>query len=121
MDKMEKDSDLIQWLYSNGGPIIRYRTAKELMNHPIGFDIHRLYQEVCECSEVQHWLNNLGQAKNIHGSKDIDAENPLAKLLLIFKIPAPISTTSALVLKITPFFSQALLSLVAKAKNPPSG
>ena len=78
---MEKNSDLIEWLYSNGGPIIRYRTAAELMDDATGIDIHHLYQEVCECSEVQRWLDNLGRAKNIHGSKDTDAENPLAKLL----------------------------------------
>ena len=75
------DERLSGWLFTNGGPIIRYRTAAELMDSPASPDCARLFRDVLASPEVSHWLQNLASARNIHGSKDTDAENGLAKLL----------------------------------------
>lgn len=71
---------LIEWLFVNSGPILRYRMAVDLMEVS-NREKERLFQESLATPDVQRWIGNLNKARNIHGSKDTDAENPLAKLL----------------------------------------
>ncbi len=76
-----RDDRLVDWLFENGGPIIRYRTATQLMDSPAGLDCDRLFRDVLETPEVCGWLQNLANSRHIHGSQDTDAENSLGKLL----------------------------------------
>ncbi len=87
---MPDDNDLIGWLFSHGGPILRCRTARDLLEVPAQQQTD-LLSEVLATSEARYWLDRLHQARNIHGSRDSDAENALAKLLeygLDRRIPA---------------------------------
>lgn len=71
---------LAERLFAASGPILRYRIAAELLDFSERERNH-LYQEMLAAPEVHRWLVNLQRSHNIHGSKDTDAENPLAKLL----------------------------------------
>ncbi|PKO14387.1 MAG: hypothetical protein CVU39_15240 [Chloroflexi bacterium HGW-Chloroflexi-10] len=71
---------IVEWLFVNSGPILRYRIAVDLMEVS-NRKKERLFQESLATPEAQRWISNLNKAQNIHGSKDTDAENPLAKLL----------------------------------------
>lgn len=77
---MVPDSPLIEWLLENGGPIIRYRTATELLKDNSPVDVERLHSDLLRCPEVQRWMRNLGKGP-VHSSKDTAAENAMAKLL----------------------------------------
>lgn len=72
--------DLAQWLLAHGGPIIRYRTATELLDGTSGLDLAQLRAELLASEEVQRWLRNLG-AGPVHHGKDESAENAMAKLI----------------------------------------
>jgi hypothetical protein len=72
--------DLARWLLARGGPIVRYRTATELLDDPSGLDLPQLQAELLASEEVQCWLRNLG-AGPVHHSMDASAENAMAKLL----------------------------------------
>lgn len=72
---------LTRWLYANSGPILRYRVAIDLMKDISQIERKQLLQDALATSEAQRWLDNLSRSRNIHGSKDTDVENPLAKLL----------------------------------------
>ena len=67
-------------LFAASGPILRYRISTDLLDFSER-EKERLYQDMLESPEVHRWLANLQQARSIHGSKDTNAENPLAKLL----------------------------------------
>lgn len=71
---------LVQWLYVHSAPILRYRVAIDLMD-VCDTEREQLRQAALATPQVQGWLDNLRQAHNIHGSKNTDAENPIAKLL----------------------------------------
>jgi GNAT superfamily N-acetyltransferase len=75
-----RDEEQVEWLFRNGGPILRYRVAVELMDLSVQ-ERARLLGESLATPEVQRWLKNLGQATAVHGSTDGHAENALAKLL----------------------------------------
>jgi hypothetical protein len=72
--------DPAAWLLANGGPIVRYRTATELLGDTRGIDLARLRAELLASDEVQRWLGYLGTGP-VHHSKDEAAENAMAKLL----------------------------------------
>ncbi|MBN1579940.1 MAG: hypothetical protein JXA89_04505 [Anaerolineae bacterium] len=74
-----QSQELAQWLFDNGGPIVRYLTATELLEDTSGIDLEQLVHDLLACDEVQRWLDNLG-AGPIHHSRDTAAENALAKL-----------------------------------------
>jgi hypothetical protein len=76
----EPPPELVEWLFTNGGPVLRYRVAIEFMAVS-GRERARLLRESLSTPEVRCWLDRLGRARNIHGSRDTDAENALAKLL----------------------------------------
>ncbi len=54
-----KKNELIAWLFENGGPVIRYRTATELMPSGKKPDIERLTDDLLRSPQVQKWLRNL--------------------------------------------------------------
>lgn len=83
----------------NGGPVIRYRTATELMVPDENADIKRLTDDLLEYRQVRTWLENLlppvlllkepltrtstvlqSGMMEIHGSKPTNVENVLGKL-----------------------------------------
>jgi hypothetical protein len=61
-------------------PILRYRTAVELMDVS-DQERKRLLSEALATPEVRRWLSNLRESRSIHGSKDTHAENALSQLL----------------------------------------
>lgn len=75
----DPDRKLAEWLFEIGGPIVRYRTATELLPDCTDIDRELLLRELLACDEVQRWLANLGSGP-VHHSKDTAAENALAKL-----------------------------------------
>jgi hypothetical protein len=74
------DEKLVEWLFENSGPVLRYRIAVDMMDVS-SEEKAQLLRASLATNEVQYWLDNLGRARNIHGSKDTDAENSLSKLL----------------------------------------
>jgi hypothetical protein len=62
---------LVEWLFINSGPILRYRIAMDLMDASRQERI-RLLRESKAIIEVQRWLNKLSKAQNVHGSKDTE-------------------------------------------------
>jgi hypothetical protein len=73
------DPSIISYLLTQGGPVVRWRTATELPLGDITVDRDELFAELLACPEVRHWLNLLG-AGPVHHSKDSSFENALAKL-----------------------------------------
>jgi hypothetical protein len=71
---------LVEWLFENSSPVLRYRIAVDIMNVSY-VEKARLLRASLATQEVQYWLDNLSKSRNIHGSKDTDAENALSKLL----------------------------------------
>ena len=66
----------------NSGPILRYRVAVDLINEVSPIERKQLLQDTLAAPEMQRGLDNLSRSRTIHGSKDTDAENPMAKLLV---------------------------------------
>ncbi len=75
------DQELLEWLFANGGPILRHRVAVDLMPALTRAERQRHLQDALTTPQVQQWLDNLSQAHAIHGHLDIHAENALAKLI----------------------------------------
>lgn len=72
-----RPSALTEWLMDNAGPIVRYRTAKELLDGTV--DLEPLRRAMLDSAEVRKWLGRLAGG-TIHGSTDHHIENVLAKL-----------------------------------------
>jgi len=75
--------ELVNWLFENGGPAIRYRTATELMPTSDSVDIGRLAEELLQSELVRTWLGRLIPATSLnglHGSKATAFENVMGKL-----------------------------------------
>ncbi len=73
------NSNLISFLLTEGGPILRWRTATELAPDDPTIDRNALLADLLVCPEVSRWLNLLGSG-TVHQSKDSSSENMLAKL-----------------------------------------
>jgi hypothetical protein len=73
------ESGLAQWLMENGGPLIRYRTATELLDDPSAADLERLPEELLASPLVTRWLERLVPG-GIHSSQSTAFENPMNKL-----------------------------------------
>ena len=74
----------MDWLLENGGPVIRYRTATELLNEPKIINIEQLSQELIRSQMVGAWLERLGTSKefvHLHSSKMTAYENAMGKLV----------------------------------------
>ena len=82
---MGLSSDLVQWLFANGGPSIRYRTATELMDDPASVDLERLTADLVQSTMARQWLDCFGARRDgdlfsFHGSNPDAFENVCAKL-----------------------------------------
>jgi hypothetical protein len=76
---------LVQWLFENGGPAIRYRTATELMDDGESVDLERLAADLVQSSMAQLWMDRFaplrpGDMFSLHGSNPDAFENVCAKL-----------------------------------------
>ena len=72
-------NETVQWLISEGGPVIRYLAANahgDISPHQLS----ALERELVRSAEVQKWLTLLQQSDHVHSSKDNAAENCIAKL-----------------------------------------
>ncbi len=72
-----------QWLMENGGPVIRYRTAAELMPHASQVEIIRLREELVKCGLVKTYFERFLPSislNDIHGGKVTAFENVIGKL-----------------------------------------
>jgi hypothetical protein len=71
--------DALDWLMDNSGPVIKYRTSRELLDEPDS----RLEKELLECNLVNFWLTNLlprfGPTE-LHSSKPNAFENSMGRL-----------------------------------------
>jgi hypothetical protein len=91
-------TDLIEWLLQNGGPVVRFRTATELVDDFPPNELASLRQQLLEFPVVQAWLSRLNLEGftgdlaipgpdslhqlgwMVHGSKNTHLENVLGKL-----------------------------------------
>ncbi|MGC9349789.1 MAG: hypothetical protein ACP5JG_16745, partial [Anaerolineae bacterium] len=74
-------SEVHAWLLQEGGPAIRYRTARELLSG--GADSTANAEELLASPMVQTWLARLGEPGGLasfHSSKPEAFENAAAKL-----------------------------------------
>jgi hypothetical protein len=74
------DEYLAQWLFDNGGPVVRYRTARELLAEPPA-DMERLRSELLASPMVRLWLERLKGCTKLHDSGNDRFENIVGKLL----------------------------------------
>lgn len=75
----------VEWLLQYAGSVIRYRTAREILNEK-GENLEKLRIDLMSNLEVQIWLNNLKIEKPlkrnaIHGSLDNQFENAMLKVI----------------------------------------
>ena len=93
-----RNEELSAWLFEHGGPVIRYRTAAELLPPSKSINIQQLRDEMMQSPQVQKWLGNLIPPRlllnnptttphvlesglmEIHGSKPTNLENVIGKL-----------------------------------------
>jgi len=73
------DREIISFLLTEGGAVLRWLTATELIPGDPGIDREALLSDLLACNEVRRWLDLLGSGP-VHHSKDSAAENALAKL-----------------------------------------
>ena len=91
------NEEIYTWLFENGGPVIRYRTATELYPSSSSLNIKRLTDELMQSPQVRMWLERLEPAfflthppatkrantmalNEVHGSKPTTLENVIGKL-----------------------------------------
>jgi hypothetical protein len=97
MSADERDR-LFEWLLVNGGPVVRYRTARELCGDLPQVEVERMERELLAAPLVEQWLArlDLGDLANelylltppalarlgglVHGSKPTALENVLGRL-----------------------------------------
>jgi hypothetical protein len=68
------------WSLEHGGPVIRYRTATELLEDPGRVDVDRLRSDLLASPLVRRWLGRLVQGV-LHHSKSTAFENAMGKLV----------------------------------------
>jgi hypothetical protein len=73
------DPNIPSFLLTQGGPVLRWLTATELIPGDPRIDREALFSDLVTCTEVRRWLELLGSGP-VHHSKDSSAENALAKL-----------------------------------------
>jgi len=73
------DPNITSFLLTQGGPVLRWLTATELISDDPSLDRVVLLSDLLACAEVHQWLDLLGSGP-VHHSKDSSAENTLAKL-----------------------------------------
>lgn len=75
------NSEAIEWLAKEGGPVIKWLTFRHFGIAASGHDEGRLRKDLLDCSLVEKWLQNLIDAQYIHGSFDTCLENAMGKLI----------------------------------------
>ena len=79
-----EDRALVAWLLENGGSVIRYRTAAELVDNADGIDVDQLRADLLASPMTQMWLDRVGQPvgglSGFHHSKPEAFENTASKL-----------------------------------------
>ncbi len=76
-------SDVMEWLLSNSGPIIRFRAITELLESKDVARVSQAIEELFFSQIVRQWLprlNNGTKFRNIHSSDPESIENTLYKL-----------------------------------------
>jgi hypothetical protein len=79
----QHDLAQIEWLLARGGPVIRYRTARELIGNPPA-EIAEMADELLQSPSVKVWLDRLQSTKefnDLHSSKVTAYENAMGKLI----------------------------------------
>jgi hypothetical protein len=79
---IERITPQLAWLLEKGGPIIRYRTARELLGFPAS-KLKTFEKELLQTKTVTLWLDRLNESvefSQIHSSKPTSFENALGKL-----------------------------------------
>ena len=76
---MGQDNRSAEWLMETAGPIVRYRTARELLDG-VGHEVESLRREALACDEAQRWIGLLDGGNWLHGAEDAFLENTLSKL-----------------------------------------
>jgi hypothetical protein len=77
------EESAIAWLLQEGGPVIRYRTATELVDDATGIEVGRLAAGLVASKVVQQWLAQIQGPRDMgsyHGSNSSAFENACAKL-----------------------------------------
>lgn len=72
-----------EWLMANAGPVIRYRTAAELLHETEPAQMERLEEELLSTGMVNAWRVNVVprfKAYEMHGSKSEAWENAMGKM-----------------------------------------
>ena len=75
---------LIDWLLENGGPVIRYRVARELLAETGKIDLGEFSEALIKSPLVQTWLKRLGcstEINQLHSSQVTAFENVMGKLV----------------------------------------
>jgi hypothetical protein len=72
--------NLLDWLYENSGPIIRWRIVSDFNVSISAKEKAHLFQQLISSQEVVRWLNNLGGPKGYSGFRDTDYPNAMGKL-----------------------------------------
>lgn len=73
------DTQLIDFLLSHGGPILRWLTLTELVRDGSTFERQSRLDDLLACGEVRRWLDLIGRGP-VHHSMDASFENVFAKL-----------------------------------------
>jgi len=71
--------DLPNYLLQHAGPVIRHRTATELLDDPADIDLDRLRKDLLQSRLVNQWLERLVPG-GVHSSHNTAFENPVNKL-----------------------------------------
>ena len=77
---MMNTAKLIDWLMETAGPVIRYRTLRDIISQEDCLKFDALRQRAYGSNEAQKWLGLLNGKNPLHHSKDIAFENITAKL-----------------------------------------
>jgi hypothetical protein len=70
---------LLAWLLEHGGPVVRYRTAAELLDDPGRVDLDRMRHDLLESPLIKRWLQRLVPGR-VHSSRNTAFENAIHKL-----------------------------------------
>lgn len=87
---------LTSWLMDAGGPVIRYRTATELMDGVPEAALAVLRNELLESPMVRLWLERLDGLRGIHNSGNDILENVAGRLLVEFGLRADFAPLGSL-------------------------
>lgn len=82
-NQINLNAEALEWLLNNGGPVIRYRAAREFLNKP-GSGIEQYKEDFLQSQIVKIWIDRLDvstEANQLHSSKVTAYENAMGKLI----------------------------------------